>query len=201
MEFVVLFVALGGFVALIILLLRWVKKQNIKKVKLFAEFAQKHGFEHSTSKYLTAQLNSLSGQKGTNSISITEEMVGSGKSKTVITTLMISPTPFDFEFTIGKEQFFSKAVKLLGFDDVNFDDPEFDKVFLIKSKEEDKLKAIITYEIQAELKRIAADLKGTIYGKSGTISYSITGPLMKPAQLESFENVMLFLLQLITARR
>jgi hypothetical protein len=196
MEIVILVLVFLGFIALIVLLFRWVINQNKKKVLLYTAFAQKHGLQLETKKYLTAKLNDMLGEIDGYTISITEKMVGHGKNQQVWTTLNIAPSPFDFEFKIGKEHLFSKLGKGLGFKDVEVGDEKFDKRFLLKSKEPDKLKMLVDYNIQSELKAIDKDLRASIYGKSNSVEYSFTPPLMKQPQFDSFEKVMMLMIKL-----
>jgi len=200
MEYVILIGALVVFVGLIVLLFKWVIGMNKKKVILHTAFADKHGFSIETSKYLTAKLNTMVGQKDGIDVLIGERMVGSGKNQTVVTTLTLSPTPFDFDFKIGKEHIFSKMGKGLGLKDVEVGDEKFDKRFLLKSKDPDKLKMLIDYNIQADLKAIDADLKSSIYGKGNTLTYALHQPMMKQKQIDSFEKVMEVMLKLVTKK-
>ncbi|OIQ31375.1 MAG: hypothetical protein BM555_05295 [Crocinitomix sp. MedPE-SWsnd] len=200
MEYVILIGALIIFVGLIVLLFRWVIGMNKRKVILHTAFAEKHGFSIETSKYLTAKLNTMVGQKDGINITIDERMVGSGKNQHVVTTLTLTPTSFDFDFKIGKEHIFSKMGKGLGFKDVEIGDEKFDKRFLLKSKDPDKLKMLVDYNIQADLKAIDADLKASIYGNGNIMTYALSQPMMKQKQLDSFEKVMELMLKLVTKK-
>jgi hypothetical protein len=198
MEYVILVGFFGFLIAIVVLALRHGKKVNARKRLLFVGLGEKHGLQHLESKYLMNKLNSLSGIVNGMEVQLYEKVIGSGKNQQITTNLSLTPSPFDFEFRIGKEHFFSKTGKLLGMNDIEFGDEVFDKKFLLKSKEEEKFKAIITYEVQQKLKDIADDLKGSIHGNLGHLAYS-TGPLANQVSFASFEKVFDFMVSMQAA--
>lgn len=197
MEIAVLIIALLLFVGLIVLLFRWVIRVNKKKVIMFQEWAQQLGLQHTQSKYMMNRLNDLQGQIDGLDVHIYEKIVGSGKHQTVVCNFSISPSPFNFDFRIGKEHFFSKTGKLLGMKDVEIGDEKFDKIFLLKSKDESQLKSVINYKIQGELMQVKDDLKSSIYANSEAVTYATIQPVTKQAHLASFEQVLRFAINLI----
>lgn len=197
MEIAVLIIALLLFVGLIVLLFRWVIRVNKKKVIMFQEWAQQLGLQHTQSKYMMNRLNDLQGQIDGLDVHVYEKIVGSGKHQTVVCNFSISPSPFNFDFRIGKEHFFSKTGKLLGMKDVEIGDEKFDKIFLLKSKDESQLKSVINYKIQGELMQVKDDLKSSIYANPEAVTYATIQPVTKQAHLASFEQVLRFAINLI----
>ena len=187
-------------VGILVLTFRYAIKQNKKKTLIFTEFAKEHNLEYTFSKYMFATLNSVQGAYKGIHLNIYEKMVGSGKNRHVVTTATIANGNMTFDFSIGKEQFFSKTGKLLGFKDIEFGDAAFDKAFLLKSKSEDEFRSLMNYENQAKLTGIKDDLAGTIHCKDGMLSYSITGVLGYRKNREKFMNVLQFMIDLTNTR-
>ena len=197
----ILILFFGGLIAILVFTIRWAIKQNKKKTLIFTEFAKEHNLEYSFSKYMFATLNSIQGEYQGVHLNIYEKMVGSGKNRHVITVLNVSNANMTFDFSIGKEHFFSKTGKLLGMKDIEFGDAAFDKAFLMKSKSEDEFRGLMNYENQAKLSGIKDDLAGTISCKDGLISYSITGVLGYRKNREKFMNVLQFVIDLTKTRK
>ncbi|MEO9532944.1 MAG: hypothetical protein ABJG68_15430 [Crocinitomicaceae bacterium] len=199
MDIIIPIAFLAFIVALIVWVVKYTKKVNARKRQFFQDLGNKHNLQHLETKRSLTRLNSLSGKIKDMDVQIYEHIVGSGKSQQILTTVQLTPSPFDFEFRIGKEHFFSKTGKLLGMKDIEMGDEEFDKIFLLKSKEEDKFRAVLTYDVQQRLKSISSDLTGSIYGNLGNLSYS-AGVVAKEAQFKQLEKVFDFMLSLDNER-
>lgn len=189
--------ALALFVGIIIWAVRYSKKINKRKGKFFQEFATKHGLEHTSNKYMMNVLNSVSGTWNNYPFKVYEQIVGSGKNKTVMTYATIENLPFDYDFKIGKEHLFSKAGKLLGLNDIEFGDDEFDKKFLIKAKDENKFRAFFNYKLQDELKQIKGDLRSSIRMSGGKLTYANYGAIPNEKAFTSFEKIVNFMFILV----
>lgn len=201
MEAVVSLSILVGLIILIIFLVRYSQKLNKRKVTWYQNWALKLGLKHELVKYMFAKLNVMSGSLEGCQVQIYEKIVGSGKNRSMHTFIEFSPNPFDFDFRIAKEGFFSKVGKSLGSKDIEFNDHEFDKTFLLKSKEEEKFRAIMDYPAQQALRGIEKDLIGSIYSQGDKFSYSIMGGFTKEEKIEDFERVLDFMRLLIKNRR
>lgn len=201
MEIAILVLALGIFVGIIVWAVKYTKKINNRKHEFYAEFANKRGFTHRQEKYMLAMLNTLEGEIAGCPVRIFEKMEGSGKSKQVVTRIVVDNTPWNFDFRMGKEHFFSKAGKMLGMQDIEFGDAEFDKNFLLKSKDEPQFRDLMTLNIQNELRMIKDDLRSSIYHTSGSLAYMNYGPLAKQDQFDSFERVVNFMEKLLSEKR
>ena len=199
MDIIIPIAFLAFIVALIVWVIKYTKKVNARKRQFFQDLGNKHNLQHLETKRSFTRLNSLSGKIKDMDVQVYEHIVGSGKSQQIFTTIQLTPSPFDFEFRIGKEHFFSKTGKLLGMKDIEMGDEEFDKIFLLKSKEEDKFRAVLTYDVQQRLKTISSDLTGSIYGNLGNLSYS-AGVVAKEAQFKQLEKVFDFMLSLDNER-
>jgi hypothetical protein len=197
MEFLILFLAIGAFVALIVWAIKYGKKVNARKVVYYQEFANKHRLQHSTHKHFFNVLNSVNGTLHDCTFQFYEEVQGSGKHQQFYAHIKFYNTPFNFDFKIGKEHLFSKAGKLFGMKDVEMGDDAFDKRFLLKSKSENELRDLMTYDIQGELTRLDPDLKGSIHCKDGVLVYTIIGGLPKETSFRSAEKVVDFMIELI----
>jgi hypothetical protein len=194
--------ALVGFFAfligIIVLSFRFVKKQNSKKIELFQQWALRLNLQHEHKKRMLAKLNTISGDLDGQPIVIYEHIVGSGKSQVLYTTVTFAPNPFDFDFKIGKEGFFSKVGKSLGSRDIELGDEEFDKKFLLKCKDhESRFRSLMDFRMQGALSNIEKQLKGQITSDSTGFTYSLAGGFNKQAKLEEFEKVIDFMRALI----
>ncbi len=201
MEIVILVGFFALLIGVIVLSIRFVKKQNNKKIVLFQEWALRLNLQHEHKKQLLAKLNTLSGELDGVPVVIYEHIVGSGKNQVLYTTVTFAPNPFDFDFRIGKEGFFSKVGKSFGAKDIEFGDEEFDKTFLLKSKEEGKFRSLIDFRMQQELREIETSLAGTIASANGGFTYSIMGGFTKEEKIAEFENVLNFMRLLIRNKK
>ncbi|MDG1914288.1 MAG: hypothetical protein P8I55_06830 [Crocinitomix sp.] len=198
--------ALVGFFALligiIVLSVRFVKKQNKKKIELFQQWGLRLNLHHENKKQLLAKLNTLSGELDGKPVVIYEHIVGSGKNQVLYTTVTFAPNPFDFDFKIGKEGFFTKVGKSFGAKDIEFGDEEFDKKFLLKCKDqEDRFRSLMDFRMQGALTNIEKQLKGNISSTNAGFTYSLVGGFNKQTKLEEFEKVMTFMRDLIKNQR
>lgn len=201
MEYLAIVGLFGGLIAIIVWAIKYGKKVNARKQLLFEEFAQRKGLTHSTTKHFLNVLNTVDGTLNNCHFQLQEVIVGSGKHQHVMAHINFFNTPINFDFKIGKEHIFSKAGKMLGMQDVEIGDEEFDKRFLLKSKSENEFRDLITYEIQDELKRLDKDLKSSISQKDGVLSYSVHGGLVNEKIFKSTERVIEFMIKLMSKRR
>lgn len=56
--------------------------------------------------------------------------------------MLLSSTPEGFRFTIHRKGFFSDLGKLLGMQDIEVGDPEFDEAFIIRGNDEERVRAL-----------------------------------------------------------
>lgn len=198
--FLVLGLFFAAMIALIVWALKYNKKVNARKEGLYKAFAEKHGLQHSSRKQQMALLNTCQGQIDGLNVTIYEQIVGSGKNKTVNSHILIENNPFNYQFKIGKEHIFSKAGKMMGLKDIEFGDEAFDKKFLMKSKDEEAFRRMMNMNMQARLKELEGDLVSAIRNDNGKMSYYTFGPLPKEKQFQKFENVFNFMIELTKQR-
>lgn len=197
MEYLIIIIAILAFGGVIFWLVKYTQKVNARKLKLFKDFAQKHNLTHTTAKFMFTKLNEVSGEMAGCHFHFYERMQGSGKNQRLVSYVLFSNSPFNFDFKIGKEHIFSKAGKMIGMKDIEFDDAEFDASFLIKSKSENLMRDLITYDIQNMLKDLKSDLKSSIENKNGVLSYSVYGGLPNEKTFVSNQKVIDFMVKLI----
>lgn len=135
----------------------------------------------------------LSGKWKEHYVEIYERIVGSGKNQTVYTQIKFSNSPHNFQFRIGKEHFFSKIGKAIGFKDIEFDDLEMDKKFLFKSKDEDRFRTLMNYKILHDLQGVEKAITGNIENKDGVLMYTLVGVLNKQEKVDDLEKVLKFM--------
>ncbi|MFT5821573.1 MAG: hypothetical protein ACI8ZM_002826 [Crocinitomix sp.] len=193
MEIFALIAFFGILIGIIVLAIRFVKKQNMKKIELYKQWGLRLNLAHEYKKQLLAKLNSLTGELDGMPVVIYEHIVGSGKNQVLYLTVTFAPNPFDFDFKIGKEGFFSKVGKSFGAKDIEFGNEEFDKKFLLKCKEEDRFRSLMDFRMQEELRNIEKQLKGAILSSNAGFTYSLVGGINKQAKLDEFERVLDFM--------
>ncbi|MEX1003166.1 MAG: hypothetical protein WDZ35_13695 [Crocinitomicaceae bacterium] len=196
MEMLILLSICVFFVVITVLVIRWARKQNKKRIELYQKTADRLGLKYTFKKLPAGSLNRLEGELEGVPLSIYEEMVGVGKHRHMQTHVLVKKSPFNFEFSIGKEQFFSKTAKIIGFNDVEFGDAELDDIFLLKSKSEDEFRAMMDEQLQQKLKSISSALEGEIHASNGKLDYTRYGALNSKEDLEKAEQVLRFMLEL-----
>lgn len=201
MEFVILIGFFVGMILLVVFFIRYGKKKSQKKVEWYQRWGLKLNLNHSQTKHFFTKLNVLSGNLDGNPIMIFEKIVGSGKHQTVYTIASFSPSPFDFDFRIGKEGFLSKVGKSFGVKDIEFDNVEFDKKFLLKAKEENRFRSLMDYRMQQGLSEIENELRGSITNNNGQFEYTMVGAFTKEERLEEFDRVLQYMRALIKNKR
>ncbi len=191
---IIIIVILGG---LIYLLVRLTQRLNKKKLAFYQTLSAELNMEHTVEKQFTTKLNTLTGQQNGRPVQITERIIGAGKHQTIQTFVEFKPSPFDFEFTISKEHFFSKIGRKMGLKDIEFDDFDLDRTFLLKSKDEEKFKALLDYRMQAALKEIDEPLKGTIRSTDKAFEYHLLSTAYDEDAANRLKSIMAFMQRLI----
>jgi hypothetical protein len=197
---------LYGFIGIVVILIfimimvLYARGRNQTKSVLYKSHAEKRGYEY----YQTSQFFRISpvvkGKQAELSFEIFEEVVGYGKSKRTHTMIKFPNSPFDFEFKIGKEHFFSKMGKVFGFRDIEFRNDKFDRKFLLKSKDEDKFRAIMPDGMQVKLMEVSNDIQGTIENNNGQLTYNSQQEIMKDEKMDSLYRVLNFMIELQNQR-
>ncbi len=197
MEFVILFGALALFVLVIIWAVRYARKQSKKKNDMYRALGLKLDMNYSETKHMLVKVPHLSGTRNERLFEIYEHIVGSGKNQTVYTNIRYHQSPHNFQFRIGKENFFTKVGKKMGFKDIEFDNMELDKKFLFKSKDEEQFRTLMDYKLLHDLEGIVPSIRGTIENKDGLLTYTVVGATNKQERFEELENVMRFMDKII----
>lgn len=187
----------GGLILLIVWAIRYGKRKNREKNLKYQDFALRLNLKYGERAHLFIKLPALTGTFRNNPVEIYEKVTGSGKHQTYFTIITYTGTPHNFQFSIGKEHFFSKMGKKIGFKDIEFDNHELDKKFLFKSKDEDQFRALMNYKILHDLEGVAEQLKGTIDHKDGVLTYTQLGVLTKEEHFEGVEKVFHFMEKLM----
>ena len=192
-----LLVFIAIMILLIVLLFRYSRKKHREKNELFKDLANRLQLNYSEKKQRFMILPKLEGFWRDKELLIYEKVVGSGKNQTILTIVEFPTSPYDFNFKIGKEHFFSKVGKKLGFKDIEFDNFELDKKFLFKSKDEDQFKSMMNYKLLYELSGIETSMVGRIENVDRKLTYTITGVANKPEKMANLESVLGFLVKLM----
>lgn len=195
--FLLVFLFVGLMTFLVVWVLRYGGKKNAEKNARFKEFGLSHKLTYSEKPYMFVKLPFLTGKIGDHTVDIYEKVVGSGKHQSYYTEINFSNSPHNFQFRIGKEHFFSKVGKKIGFKDIEFDHYELDKQFLFKSDNEGLFRALMNYKVLHDLEGLIPKFKGAIQHQNGMLNYSQLGVLSKPEQFEDLELILTFMTKLI----
>ena len=194
-------IVIGVFVVLIggiVLLFRWAIRKSKKKNEMYRAFGLKLDMVYTESRHMMVKVPHLSGTRNGLPLEIYEYIVGSGKNQTVYTAIRYSQSPHDFQFRIGRENFFTKVGKKMGFKDIEFDNFELDKKFLFKSKDEEQFRALMDYKLLHDLEGIVKSIRGTIENKNGLLTYTMAGNASKPERFDELEEVLSFMDKIVT---
>lgn len=193
---VLIFAALA---VLLMVLFRYASKVSKRKIERFQALALKMNLKHENRKpnFLSANLNYLTGFVRQYPIEIYEKMIKSGKNSYLYTCISIKNTALNYNFSIGKEHFFSKIGKTFGFKDIEFDNPEFDKIFKLKSDDESRFRMLMNYELQNDLMELNAHLRANVVNSPGQLEYTILGGLDNEARVEELEKVVAFMVKIL----
>lgn len=183
-------------IGIIVWAVRYGRRKNREKNEQYQTFALRLGLTYSERKHLFIKLPTLSGKYSNKDVEVYEKIQGAGKNQTVFTIIQLKNTPHNFQFRIGKEHFFSKIGKKMGFHDIEFDNHELDKKFLFKSKDEDQFRSLMNYKVIYELEGIESKFKGSLMHDNHTLTYTQLGVLTKPVQFDDLEDVLKFLVTL-----
>jgi hypothetical protein len=126
------------------------------------------------------------------SMKIYNYTVGSGKNSTTYSTArIIGPNPKNLTFEFHREGMFSKLGKLVGMEDIQSGDKEFDKKFIIKSSNPDFIKVVLLPQIKEKFCDIWNQHKaqGTIRLKDEELQYNEVGTIRNEATCERFAAI------------
>ncbi len=163
---------------------------------MYKELALRLNLEYSEIKHSFIKIPHLVGNWKKNQIEIYERIVGAGKNQTIYTHAKFYNSPHNFQFRIGKEHFFSKMGKVIGFKDIEFDNLELDKKFLFKSKDEGQFRTVMNYKVLHDLEGIEKSLAGHIENKDGILMYTVVGTMNSKEKIAAFEKVLMFMSRL-----
>jgi hypothetical protein len=184
---------------IIIVIARYASKVNKLKIERFEALALKMNLKYERRKpsAISANLNYLTGFVRQYPIEIYEKIIKSGKNSHMYTCISIKNTALNYNFTIGKEHFFSKIGKTFGFNDIEFDNPEFDKIFRLKSDDEARFRMLMNYELQNDLMELNTHLRANIVNSPGQLEYTIFGGLDNEARVEELEKVVAYMVKIL----
>ncbi len=138
----------------------------------------------------------LRGEIDNNSFTLEEEIRRMGKRRVYHTVVRFENSP-GFDFKIGKENFFTRLGKLIGFKDIEFENHQIDRSYLFKSKNEEKFRAFITDEILYDLGRIKERFNGSIHADSSSLYYEFQGQIMSEEIFEDIEVIIALMRKMI----
>lgn len=117
--------------------------------------------------------------------------VGSGKNQRTYTAFKLKTTNrYSYTFKIYKEGFFSKLGKGLGLQDIQVDDPEFDKSFILKSNDDYFLRTILDEALRSHFIQVTDQLKGELQLKGDEILYSEMMFMVNKYKRDAFEQII-----------
>ena len=160
--------------------------------------AKKHNLSHTYDKNKKLNvLHQLKGKYKGYPIHIFEQMEGQRKGQHLATHIVFLNSPFNFEFTISKENLINKVEKKLNKQVVLFNDNALDNTFWLKSNDEIKFKRLLNTRKTEALKSIENNLHFKIENNGNELSYTIYENLYSPKAFKDLEFVMDFMVLLL----
>ena len=179
---------------------KYESKERREKAQLYEQFAKRLGFTYRKEKSLGSSYDRLTGKRGELSVTVYERHEGrwdgSNKQKTIVTRAVVGPIKTSLEFTLQKENFTSKLVKIFGWNDIELGDNEFNEKFLLKSKHEDKIRLVFDQNMINQIKEIEKDFNGHLHLENFKMVYVFQDVLQYEAMIRSFEKVLELMLAL-----
>lgn len=186
--------AIIGVVVLIffiIILFGLQAKRDRLKDEYYGILSERYGWKKSKEKefFLAAKTFQLEGVKDGYQIRIFELIKRSGKQKRYFTNIQV-PLELDFKFKIGKENFFTHMIKLVGFTDIEFSNKEVDHEYLFKSDNEEAFKQFISSDHLTKLNTIKKKFHGVLEAEDGVLTYSVRGEINSDDKLAETEAII-----------
>lgn len=192
-----LYISIGVLIAVILLYLLFQngKKASLKKVEWYKAWAYKMNFNHSSEKYLMAQLNTVNGNVAGCDFKIIEKITGSHhESQYLHTFIQFEPSPFDFEFDISRKSLGSKSNFELG-------DSSIDDHFTFLTNDIEKFRTLLTPDTINKLKLTTAFFGTGIKCNNEKLEHYFLGGLTKESQTEELEAILNVMQAFIKARK
>lgn len=168
-------VMFGGFIGLILGLVFWQRHRTNKTAGAWAQMAQSLGLTYTRPS--SWQAGTISGPYQDFQVQVYSFTRGSGKNKTTLTAVKTFVNP---QLTLGmkvyREHAFSGIGKMLGFQDLQTGDKEFDDRFVIKGKDEAGILRLLNPGLRQEIlrydkfsSRARVDDEGAYWEKVGVV--------------------------------
>lgn len=121
--------------------------------------------------------------------SVLEERRKTGRSKSTFTIIRF-PSAGQIDFRIAKENFFSRMGKLIGFNDIEFNDHDLDRIFLFKSKDEKAFRSLMSPALLHELNLRKNHFQGAIEGNDEHLQYVFRGSIKGEEEYEYVQSMI-----------
>ncbi len=115
---------------------------------------------------------------------------GSGKNKTTYTAFTLGCTNrYNYSLRIAKEGLFSKIGKALGMQDIEVNDPVFDRSFVIKSNDDFFAKTVLM-DIKEYFSQTKKLFHGSLELRDGEFKYQMANSLLNDKSRSDFEQII-----------
>lgn len=184
-----------GIILLAIALAVWQWYRMTNRMK---EFAAAHGLNYLPPSIPFLSNPSLSGQVRGFEVNLRMVRRGSGKNSNTFTVLEVKPQqPPGFSFHVYEANFFNTLGKVFGMQDIEINDPEFDRKFIIQSHNENKIHELFTPSIKESFIRYADQYTNWGIRCDGyQLTYEKAGSMGSQAFYDEFVNMLHFLCEL-----
>jgi hypothetical protein len=199
MMYLFLILFFGGIVLLFLWVFRSSKQLNIKKQKLYKEFADKKGLVHSINTLSGIDYNKIEGILDTHKVQMFELKVQKAKRRRLATNINFMNVPIPFNFRIDKKDIFNRPGNLFGMHKIKAGNRVLDKYFDFRTSSEYEFEAMMTPEVQNKLMDIKneLDLSSTIYARNGTLTFATSGGFLDEKRFQAAERILNLMLKLI----
>lgn len=162
------FVAVGVIFGIYFIVNKW---QRRNRDEMFQQLARMLQIELAHEPYrLVFKKPVLKGNFKGYHLKIIEKSVGSGEDHQTLTIIQINPSTSN-NFSITREDFFTKAGKIFGVHDIQIGDALLDKKFFFTSEDRELLRQVFDQTTIDKMKLIQKDFKGSIQNKSSKLEY------------------------------
>jgi len=129
------------------------------------------------------------GQYQGTGFSVFEERRKTGRNRSNFTIIRF-PSIGPVDFRIAKENFLTRMGKLIGFNDIEFNDYDIDRTFLFKSKDEKGFRTLMDHRRLNELAQRKESFDGALEGSGNYLQYVFRGQITDENAYDNVQSLM-----------
>ncbi len=157
-------------------------RSHQRTVQMWSEVARELGLGFEVGRGISRPV--LTGAIGGLPVAVDTYVQRSGNSSTTYTRYRINYPYVGFDFQLKRQGAFAAITKLFGAQDVEIGDDLFDETFTVKTKDPNRLRALLTPSVRTGLLRLIASYGGAVIADDN-ITFSKSGFESNPDRLKS----------------